>query len=141
MDFKQSVKYAHIIAQAADNKQADNILAIDVHEHTPFTDVLVIASADNERKVKAICDEIEMLMKDNGRNTKRSEGQDRYHWVVLDFGGVIAHIFHEEAREYFMLEKLWKDCPTIDISTAIGRTQAHHETQEVGTSATLPSHD
>lgn len=113
MDLENSIAHAQLIAQAADDKQADDIVLIDVHEAMPFTDIFVICSADNERKVKSIADEIDDRMNKINHKVKRSEGQDQYRWVLLDFGDVIAHIFHEEDREYYALDKLWKDCPEI----------------------------
>lgn len=113
MDLENSYTNAQLIAHAADDKQADDIVLFDVHEQMPFADVFVIVSADNERKVKSIADEIEDRMSQVGHPVKRSEGRDQYRWVLLDFGDVIAHIFHEEDRQYYALDKLWSDCPAI----------------------------
>ena len=83
-----------------------------------LTDVFVIASADNERQVGAIVDEIEDRLRDAGAKPLRREGQREGRWVLIDFGDIVVHVQHEEEREFYALERLWKDCPAIDLSAA-----------------------
>ena len=105
-------------APAADSKQAEDIVALDVSGPLPLTDVFLIATGRNERNVVAIAGEIEDKMLEIGVKALRREGRAEGRWVLLDFGDIIAHVFHEEDRMYYSLERLWKDCPTIPLDVA-----------------------
>jgi ribosome-associated protein len=102
-------------ALAADSKQAEDLVALDVSGPLPLTDIFLIASARNERNVLAIADEIEDKLLDQGSKPLRREGRTEGRWVLLDFGDLVVHIFHEEDRLYYSLERLWKDCPVVPI--------------------------
>lgn len=102
---------------AADSKQAEDLVALDVSGPLPLTDVFLIASGRNERNVIAIAGEIEDKMIEFGVKTIRREGRAEGRWVLLDFGDLVVHVFHEEDRMYYSLERLWKDCPAIPIAT------------------------
>ena len=86
-------------------------------EQLPLTDVFVIASAPTERQVGAIVDEVEDRLRELGSKPIRREGEREGRWVLIDFGDIIVHVQHEEEREYYALERLWKDCPEIDLAT------------------------
>lgn len=103
------------VAQAAANKQGTDIIALDVSEPLAIVDAFVIVTGRNERNVQAIADEIEDEMLKKGRKTLRREGRTLGRWILLDFGDVVAHVFHEEERMFYGLERLWKDCPVINI--------------------------
>ena len=103
------------IAQAAANKQGFDIVALDVSEPLAIVDAFVIITSRNERNVQAIADEIEDEMLKTGRKALRREGRTLGRWILLDFGDVVAHVFHEEERMFYGLERLWKDCPVIEI--------------------------
>jgi ribosome-associated protein len=109
---------AQIAALAADAKQAEDIVALDVSGPLPLTDVFFIASGRNERNVLAIASEIEDKLLQDGVKCLRREGRAEGRWVLLDFGDIIAHIFHEEDRLYYSLERLWKDCPALPLNLA-----------------------
>ncbi len=111
----RALEIAHIAAIAADTKQAEDIVAIDVSGPLPLTDVFFIATGRNERNVVAIAGEIEDKLLEAGVKCLRREGRAEGRWVLLDFGDIIAHIFHEEDRMYYALERLWKDCPAIAL--------------------------
>ena len=102
-------------AQAAADKKAQDIVVIDVAEQLYITDAFVIASAANERQVIAIVDAIEESLLNLPEKAKpvRREGERQGRWVLLDFIDVVVHIQHTEEREFYALDKLWKDCPTI----------------------------
>ncbi|WP_168801577.1 ribosome silencing factor, partial [Glycomyces buryatensis] len=101
-------------AQAAADKKAHAINIRDVTEKIALTDVFVILSAANERQVKAIVDAVEeVLIKKHDTRPLRREGKGEGQWVLLDYGEIVVHVFHQEAREYFGLDGLWKDCPQI----------------------------
>ena len=112
---QESIDLAQIIAVAADAKQGEDIIALDVSEPLAIIDVFVLITGRNERNVQAIADEIEDQAIQAGRKTLRREGRDLGRWILLDFGDVVAHIFHEEERMFYGLERLWKDCPVINI--------------------------
>lgn len=109
-----------VAALAADSKQAEDLVALDVSGPLPITDIFFLATGRNERQVQAIASEIEDKMIEAGVKTIRREGRAEGRWILLDFGDLVAHIFHEEDRMYYSLERLWKDCPaiSIDLTTA-----------------------
>ena len=117
---KKAIEVANIAAAAAAEKLAENIIALDVTEPMPLTDVFLLASGRNERQVAAIADEIELKLHEAGIKYLRREGKETGRWILLDFGDVICHVMHEEDRMYYSLERLWKDCPSIplDIDTS-----------------------
>ena len=104
-----------IAALAADSKQASDLVGLDVSEKLPFTDVFLLATGRNERSVLAIAGEIEDKLFEAGSKPLRREGRAEGRWVLLDFGDIVVHVFHEEERVYYSLERLWKDCPAIPV--------------------------
>lgn len=104
-----------IAARAADDKKAEDLVALDVSEPMPLTDAFLLASADNERSVIAIASAIEEAMLEAGVKTLRREGRAAGRWVLIDFGDLVVHVFHEEERLFYSLERLWKDCPTLPL--------------------------
>jgi ribosome-associated protein len=102
-------------AQAAADKKAQDIVVIDVGDQLAITDAFVIASASNERQVAAIVDAIEeaLLALPEKAKPVRREGERQGRWVLLDYIDVVIHIQHAEEREFYALDKLWKDCPTV----------------------------
>ena len=100
---------------AADSKQAENLVALDVSGPLPLTDVFLLATGRNERNVVAIASEIEDKLLEGGAKALRREGRAEGRWILLDFGDLIVHVFHEEDRMYYSLERLWKDCPAIAL--------------------------
>ncbi len=108
-------------ALAADSKQGEDLVALDVSGPLPLTDVFLLASGRNERNVLAIADEIEdKLLEDLGAKPIRREGRTEGRWVLLDFGDLVVHVFHEEDRMYYSLERLWKDCPVLPLPVNSG---------------------
>lgn len=106
---------ATVAAHAAADKLAANVIVIDVSEQLVITDCFVIASADNERQVASIVDEIEEKLREAGNKPVRREGAREGRWTLLDYIDVVIHVLHDEEREFYALERLWKDCPTIEI--------------------------
>jgi ribosome-associated protein len=111
-----------IAAAAADSKQGEDLVALDVSGPLPLTDVFLLVTGRNERNVVAIAGEIEDKMIEAGAKPLRREGRQEGRWVLLDFGDLVVHVFHEEDRMYYSLERLWKDCPAIPIELPVGRT-------------------
>ena len=108
-----------IAAAAADAKQGEDLVALDVSGPLPLTDVFLLVSGRNERNVLAIAGEIEDKLIEAGTKPIRREGRSEGRWVLLDFGDLIVHVFHEEDRMFYSLERLWKDCPSIPISVGV----------------------
>ncbi|HEY3437525.1 MAG TPA: ribosome silencing factor [Actinotalea sp.] len=102
-------------ARAASSRKAVEIIALDVSERLVLTDVFLIASATNERQVSAIVDAVEEALHARGVKALRREGVREAHWVLLDFGDVVVHVQHADDRIYYALERLWADCPVIDL--------------------------
>lgn len=103
-------------AQIADAAQASDLVALDVTGPLPLTDAFLLASGRNERHVSAIARDIEdELLVQAGLKPIRREGRAEGRWVLLDFGDLIVHVFHEDERQYYQLERLWKDCPAIPL--------------------------
>ena len=101
-------------ARAAADKKATDPVVLDVSSVLGICDYFVIASAPNDRLVRAICEEIELRVKRAGGDGPRAvEGLDDARWVLMDFGDWIAHVFLEEAREFYDLERLWGDVPRV----------------------------
>jgi len=105
----------NIAALAADSKQGEDLVALDVSGPLPLTDVFLLVTGRNERNVIAIAGEIEDKLIEAGSKPLRREGRAEGRWVLLDFGDLVVHVFHEEDRMYYSLERLWKDCPAIPL--------------------------
>lgn len=102
-------------ARAAAAKLAENVVAFDVSEQLNITDVFLVCSAGNERQVGAIVDAIEEQLLKIGRKPARREGDRENRWVLLDYIDVVVHVQHDEERVLYNLERLWKDCPEIQL--------------------------
>ena len=108
-----AVELALVAAQAAADKLATDVTVLDVADRLAITDTFVLASAPTERQVSSIVDEVELRMREAGVKPVRREGERQGRWVLLDFGDVVVHVQHAEEREYYALDRLWKDCPQI----------------------------
>ena len=109
----RAVELALVAAQAAADKVAHDIVVIDVSDRLVITDCFVVCSAPNERQVNAVVDEVERRMREQGEKPLRREGDHENRWVLLDYADVVVHVQHDEEREFYALERLWKDCPTV----------------------------
>lgn len=123
----RSVELSLAAAQAAADKQARDIVVLDVSDQLVITDCFVIASAPNERLVKAVVDAVEERLHELGAKPVRREGLREQRWVLLDFIDCVVHVQHAEERSYYSLERLWKDCPRVpfeDASVRAGGAEA-----------------
>jgi ribosome-associated protein len=103
-----------VAAQAANDKQGNDVLVLAVGEVLAITDHFVIASAPNTRLVATIAEEVERAVADaGGPRPLRVEGLDDRRWVLLDYGAFVVHVFLQEARDYYELERLWSDVPRV----------------------------
>ena len=112
---ERALELAQAAAQAAADKKAENIVILDVADQLVITDAFVLASAPNERQVLAIVDAIEEALIGLPEKAKpvRREGERTGRWVLLDYVDMVAHVQHNEEREFYALDRLWKDCPRI----------------------------
>ena len=115
----EAVSLAIAAAEAASDKLAEDIVAIDVSEKLVITDVFVLCSAGNERQVKAVVDAVEERLHGMGAKPLRREGESEGRWVLLDFGDVVVHVQLAEERIHYAIERLWKDCPLIALPEAV----------------------
>lgn len=105
------------IRSAADKKAFD-MVALDLRDIASFTEIFVISSGANQRQVQAIADEIsDQLKKQLQTRPVRIEGYNAAEWVLLDYGDFIVHIFNKESREFYDLERLWRDARKVEIPT------------------------
>ena len=102
-------------ARAASDKLASQIVAFDVSDQQAITDAFQNASAPNDRQVKSIVEEVEDKLREVGAKPLRREGERDGRWVLIDYGEVVVHIQHEEERQFYALERLWRDCPSIPL--------------------------
>ncbi len=104
-----------LAAQAAVDKQATDLVAFDVSERLALTDVFLIVTAKNEPQVGAVVDAVEEALFKDGSKVLRREGESEKRWVLLDFGDIVVHVQHAEERQLYSLERLWRDCPAIEL--------------------------
>lgn len=117
---QESIDMARIAGQAAADKLASNVIALDVSEQLVITDVFVVCSGDSERQVNAIVNGVEEEMFKAGYKPKRREGEKDARWILLDFTDIVVHVQHAEDRAFYALERLWRDAPTIDLDLDLG---------------------
>jgi ribosome-associated protein len=109
------IEMARIAAIAADSKAGEDLVALDVSGPLPLVDIFLLVTGRNERNVAAIADEVEEKLLEAGHKRLRREGRQESRWVLLDFGDLVVHVFHEQERVYYGLERLWKDCPVVPL--------------------------
>ena len=100
-------------ARAAAEKQAEDIVVLDVHELIVITDFFVVCSGSTDRQVKSVVEEVEKELRERGLRPVRREGEREARWVLLDYVDVVVHVFADEERDYYDLERLWRDAPRV----------------------------
>ena len=117
-----SEQWAILAAQAASSKKALDPIVLAVGDVLAITDFFVVVSGTNPRQVRTIADEIEEQVRDaGGPSPLRIEGLDDLHWVLVDYGEFVVHVFLQETREYYELERLWSDVPRVEWESATSR--------------------
>ena len=111
----RSVELAEAAVSAAADKLASDLLILDVSDQLVITDCFVLASAPNDRQVRAVVDAIEERLLTLGAKPLRREGATEGRWVLLDYLDLVVHVQHSEERVYYALERLWKDCPVLPL--------------------------
>ena len=120
----RALELAHIAAEAASEKLAEDIVLLDVSETLVITDVFLVCSASNDRQVKAIVDGIEEALDRIDVDPVRREGEREGRWVLLDYIDLVVHVQHAEERTYYGLERLWKDGARLPLPESV---VAHRE--------------
>jgi ribosome-associated protein len=108
-----TLKHLQIAANAAIEKLGTDLVAIDLTQQMLLSEVFLLVSGQNERQIDAIADEIERQLALAGEKPSRREGSE--HWILLDYEDLVVHVQTEEIRRYYMLDRLWNDCPTIAL--------------------------
>ena len=116
---ERAVEIVHAAARAAADKLATDILAFDVSDQLVITDAFLLASGSNDRQVRAVVDAIEDTLRELGAKPVQREGEREGRWVLLDYGDVVVHVQHEEERQFYALERLWRDCPLIALPDTV----------------------
>ena len=104
------------LAEAAAEKKAQDLLALDVHRLTSFTDAFLLATGTSDRHVRSVVDAVLEASQEMGRSPLGVEGYDEGRWVLIDLNEVVVHVFQEEVREHYDLERLWGDAPSIELA-------------------------
>ena len=112
-----SQRTAVTAARAAQEKKAENVVILDLRGISGYTDFLVIGSGTSDRQLEAIADGVEKELSAQGHRAIGAEGQRGGRWVLLDFGDVVVHVFHQEERGHYDLEGLWADAPRVEIAS------------------------
>ena len=116
---ERAVELLTAAAEAAHDKKAENVIAFDVSEQLAITDAFLIASAANDRQVRAIVDAIEEKLRTLDAKPVRREGEREGRWVLLDYLDVVIHVQQDEERTFYSLERLWRDCPLIPLPSPV----------------------
>lgn len=118
---EETLEWARIAAQAAAELKATTIAAIDVSERLVLTEVFLVVSGSSDRQVRSLVDAMDEALLKAGVRRKRREGFDEAHWVLVDYGDLVVHVQQDEDREFYTLERLWADCPSIGLSVEAPR--------------------
>lgn len=113
---KSAIDLAKLAAEAISNKLGSDILGIDLSEQMVLSEVFLIACGNNERQIEAICDEVKLKLAEIGHRPARIEASAS--WVLLDYSDLVVHIQSRDLRNYYLLDRLWNDCPIIDLQLA-----------------------
>jgi ribosome-associated protein len=115
----RAVELTVAAAEAAADKLAEEIIALDVSDQLVITDCFLLAAADNDRQVRAVVEAIEERLSSMGAKPIRREGLREGRWVLIDYGEIVIHVQHADDRQYYALERLWKDCPVIELPESV----------------------
>ena len=102
-----------------DSKKAEDIRVIKIGDLTILADYFIIADGTSSTQTKALADELEFRLKQQGREPKQVQGNNGSNWIILDYSDVVIHIFYKETRDFYNLERLWSDGEDVDISKYI----------------------
>jgi ribosome-associated protein len=124
MSEKEHLTKVAAAAEAALDRKAEDIVALDVSKLTSFADTFIIVTGTSDRHARSIADAITEAMAKRGEKPLGTEGHDEGRWVLIDLGDVIVHVFQVEVRREYDLERLWSDAPALDVAGGEARTAA-----------------
>ena len=124
MSVDEPISRARLVMEAALDRKARDVVALDVRGIASFADVFVLATGTSDRHVRSIAEGIEVALHERGERPLGVEGEGDGRWVLMDLGDVIVHVFLEEVRGYYDLERLWSDAPVIELEPADARSTA-----------------
>jgi ribosome-associated protein len=131
VNLKSLPQGVRLAIQAAQSKKAGGITVLDLNGHAAFTDYFVICTGYSTPQLQAICNEIEeVLYREMKRTPQHREGQRSAEWALLDFGGFIVHVFGEQARRYYDLERLWRAAPSLMLPDEHDGSESRQSTRE-----------
>ena len=110
---KETIDHLKVAAEAAKEKLATELVALDVSDPFALAEIFLILSAKNERQAVAIADAVEDELGKVKLKARFREGRETGRWILLDFGDLVVHVMHEQEREFYSLERLWRDCPVV----------------------------
>jgi ribosome-associated protein len=113
-----SREFALLAAEAASDKKAEDIVALDVSELLVVTEYFIIATGRTNIQVRAIADEVEEQLRLKGEKPIGREGAGEDKWILLDYGDYVVHVFQPQEREFYRLEKLWSDAPRLELPSS-----------------------
>jgi ribosome-associated protein len=140
----RAIELVREAARAASDKLATDVVAFDVSDQLVITDAFLLCSAANDRQVKSVVDEIEDRLRELGAKPVRREGERDGRWVLLDYADIVVHVQHTEERAFYALERLWRDCPVIDLPVdepSASVVERGSSVVERGSSVVEPSRD
>jgi ribosome-associated protein len=112
------------VTEAALDRKAEDLVALDVRKLTSFTDTFIIVTGTSDRHARSVADSITEAMAKRGEKPLGMEGYDEGRWVLIDLDDVIVHVFQDEVRRNYDLERLWSDAPALDVAREAARTAA-----------------
>jgi ribosome-associated protein len=115
----RALELVHAAAKAASDKQAGDVIAFDVSDQLVITDAFLLCSGSNDRQVRAIVDAVEESLREVGAKPVRREGERDGRWVLIDYADIVVHVQHEQARAFYALERLWRDCPLVELPESV----------------------
>ncbi len=110
-----------LIVEAAHDRKADDVVGLDVRKISSFADTFIIATGTSDRHVRSVADSIATALKAHGETPMGIEGHDEGRWVLIDCGDTIVHVFQQEIRDHYDLERLWSDAPALELETTARR--------------------
>jgi ribosome-associated protein len=112
---EQSKEIVKIVYKALENKKAEDIRVLDIHQISSISDYFIIATGNNTRQVQTLADEVQYLLGQGEYKLINCEGYQTARWILLDYGVVVVHIFYKEDRDFYNLERLWSDAVEVSI--------------------------
>lgn len=114
-----SKEAAFLAVKALDNKKARDLIMLEVKPVTTLTEYMILATGTSDTHIRALCDEVEKRMEEAGERVWHREGYRGDTWIVMDFCGVMVHVFTQEQRKFYDLERLWGDAPMVDLTDVL----------------------